>query len=99
MVKCSLMNPVLYINNEQLVLTESISYLASYLGNNNGKYHISDIISSCRKSYYSLQGAWLCDKDLSVEAATYVWLSTCNNVLLYVCNSLHLGKKRVIRIR
>ena len=88
-------NPVSYINNEQLLFTENLSYLGSYLGNNNGKYHISDRISSCRKSYYSLQGAGLCDKGLSVEAATYVWLSTCNNVLLYVCNSLYLGKKEL----
>ena len=43
-------------------------------------------------SFFALQSAGLCAKGLSLEAATYIWSTTCNSILTYACNAIYLNK-------
>ena len=43
-------------------------------------------------SFFALQSAGLCAKGLSLEAATYIWSTTCNSILTYACNAIYFNK-------
>ena len=85
--------PEWIINGEKLQITENINYLGAILGNKNGTSHCEKRISSCRKSFFALQGAGLCDDGLKVDTSVHVWSAACQSVLAYGCESLYLSKQ------
>ena len=97
--KCSMkgklpfsIHPKWFLNGVELMFNDHINYLGGVLGNDCGKMHSISRISSCRKSFFALQSVGLCAKGLSLEAATYIWSTTCNSILTYACNAIYLNK-------
>ena len=90
--------PKWYINDCELLIEDNMKYLGGFVGNQCGKLHSESRISSCRKSYFALQGAGLTREGLSLDAAMYAWSSVCNSALLYGCNALYLNKSQVCNI-
>ena len=73
-----------------------LSKLKWYIGDcATATAHIHKRISSCRNSFYSLQGAGLCNTGLNIDTAVYVFKSTCHSILTYACDSLHLSNKDI----
>ena len=64
--------PTWYIDGICLEKCETIDYLGTVIGNKNNDVHTNKRISSCRKSFYSLQGAGLCYQGLNIHTALYV---------------------------
>jgi exonuclease III len=83
--------PKWFIDNCELQLVENIEYLGTYLGNGCGNEHVNHRTSSCRKSFFSLQGAGLCNYGLNVDTALYVFKATCRSVILYGCDAIYLS--------
>ena len=85
--------PKWHINNVQLSIQNTVNYLGVTMGSNNVNDHINARISSCRKSFYSMQNAGLCDKGLRIGTALNIFNSTCRNALIYGCESVYLSKQ------
>ena len=87
--------PKWHINNVQLSIQNTVNYLGVTMGSNNVNDHINARISSCRKSFYSMQNAGLCDKGLRIGTALNIFNSTCRNALIYGCESVYLSKQNL----
>ena len=73
----------------------NISYLGAVLGNKCSHEHVNNRISACRKAFYALQGVGLCNTDLNIDTALYVWSSTCKSILTFDCDALYLKNSDV----
>ena len=78
-----------------LSITENIEYLGTFVGNRCSKLHVAKRVSGCRKAFYALQGAGLCQQGLETDTAMHVWSATCKTILLYGCDSLSLSKGNI----
>ena len=85
-------NPQWYINNYELEIVDHIEYLGAFLGKNYGITHVNKRISSCRKSFYSLQAAGLCYSGLNTDTSIHVFKTVCSSTLSYACEALSLSK-------
>ena len=56
------------------------------------KLHITNRINACRKSFYGLQGAGLCNVLTNVNTASYVWKTAIRPVLMYGLNTVTINK-------
>ena len=81
-------DPIFVLDGHDLKINHNVNYLGAVLDNVKGKSHASNRIGSCRKLFYALQGAGLCNTGLNVDTATYIWSNTCKNALLYACESI-----------
>ena len=52
-----------------------------------------NIYSSCRRAFFSLQGAGLCKDGVSPKTAAELWRKVCNPVLTYGCETVNLTAK------
>ena len=86
------------INGKKLQITENINYLGAILGNKNGTSHCEKRISSCRKSFFALQGAGLCDDGMKVDTSVHVWSPACQSVLAYVNLNLYIFQNKIEQI-
>ena len=91
-------DPIFVLDGHDLKINHNVNYLGAVLDNVKGKSHASNRIGSCRKLFYALQGAGLCNTGLNVDTATYIWSNTCKNALLYACESIFLNLNNVNRI-
>ena len=87
--------PKWYINGTDLKIEQHINYLGAVISNNSGKEHVSSRLNSCRKAFYSLQGAGLSQNSLDIDTLMYIWSSTCKSVLLYGCESMYISKQNI----
>jgi hypothetical protein len=85
--------PEWYIDGEKLQISDHINYLGVILGDNKGSSHCETRIRKCRKSFYALQGAGLCDNGLDVETSVHVWKAACQSVLSYGCEALYMSNQ------
>ena len=86
-------DPKWHIQGTELQVCSTINYLGSVIGNTGKDDHINARLSSCRKAFFSLQGAGLCSQGLSIETATHVFNATCKSILLYACKGMYLTNK------
>ena len=84
--------PEWHINSTCLKIYKSIQYLGTTLSNNNNRLHVDSRIKSCRRAFYSLQGAGLCTKGITPFTKAYLWNSAIRPILLYGNNCIHLNK-------
>ena len=87
-----LIEPDWKIDKCTLSITENIEYLGAFVGNRCSKLYVAKRVSCCRKAFYALQGAGLCQQGLETDTAMHVWSATCKTILLYGCDSLSLSK-------
>ena len=83
--------PSWYINDCKLSIRSNMEYLGASIGSSGCKDLAAERISSCRKAFYTLQGAGLCEDGLSKESAMYVWSATSKSSLLYTCEPMALS--------
>ena len=57
--------------------------------------HVSARISSCRKAFYGLQGAGLCNTVTDPDTASYVWSTAIRPVLTNGLNTVNVDKTRL----
>ena len=86
--------PQWYIDECLLTTKTNLNYLGSIVGNNCGADHILSRLSACRKSFYALQGAGLCQEGLNIKTAMYVWSVTSMKSLLYGCETLFITETK-----
>ena len=87
--------PSFYMGSSPLHVVDSISYLDAVLDNKCSHEHVNNRISACRKAFYALQGVGLCNTDLNIDTALYVWSPTCKSILTYGCDALYLKNSDV----
>ena len=85
------LQPSWYIDTCELQIAENLEYLGTFLGSSA---HISKRITSCRRAFYSLQGAGICKNGLEVNTAVYVFKATCSGILKYASDSVYLSQKQ-----
>ena len=88
------LQPSWHIDTCELQIAENLEYLGTFLGHNGSNAHISKQITSCRRAFYSLQGAGICKKGLEINTAVYVFKATCLGILKYASDSVHLSQKQ-----
>ena len=71
-----LIEPDWKIDKCTLSITENIEYLGTFVGNRCSKLHVAKRVSGCRKAFYALQGAGLCQQGLETDTAMHVWSAT-----------------------
>ena len=86
--------PQWYIDECLLTTKTNLNYLGSIVGNNCGADHILSRLSACRKSFYALQGAGLCQEGLNIKTAMYVWTVTSMKSLLYGFETLFITETK-----
>jgi hypothetical protein len=86
-------NPKWHIKGTELQICNNINYLGAVVGNNCNNDHINVRLSSCRKAFFSLQGAGLCNQGLNIHTATHVFNATCKTILMYACDTMYLSKR------
>ena len=52
----------------------------------------------CKKSFYTFQGASLCNDGLSPEASVYLYSSVIGSSLIYGCDSIWINKSNMIKL-
>ena len=62
---------IFVLDGHDLKIDHNVNYLGAVLDSVKGKSHASNRIGSCRKLFYALQGAGLCNTGLNVDTATY----------------------------
>ena len=88
------LQPSWHIDTCELQIAENLEYLGTFLGHNGSSAHISKRITSCRRAFYSLQGAGICKNGLEVNTAVYVFKATCLGILKHASNSVYLSQKQ-----
>ena len=88
------LQPSWHIDTCELQIAENLEYLGTFLGHNGSNAHISKRITSCRRAFYSLQGAGICKNGLEINTAVYVFKATCLGILKYASDSVHLSQKQ-----
>ena len=63
-----------------------------------GITHVNKRISSCRKSFYSLQAAGLCYSGLNTDTSIHVFKTVCSSTLSYACEALSLSKAEKVEL-
>jgi hypothetical protein len=86
-------DPKWYLNNIQLKNNDSIQYLGVSLSHVNQSLHSQNRINACRRAFYSLQGAGLCNYQLDADTTSYLWKSAVKPVLLYGLNTINISKR------
>ena len=84
--------PSWYLGGVSLSEHDYINYLGITLSHTKPKLHITNRINACRKSFYGLQGAGLCNVLTNVNTASYVWKTAIRPVLMYGLNTVTINK-------
>ena len=79
------------LNETNLNMSDSITYLGVQLSYSKRRCHIDERINACRRAFYSLQGAGLCNVITDVGTASYVWNSAIRPVLIYGLNTVDIS--------
>ena len=88
--KCYLQpNPVWSVNNCNINNVDQLDYLGAILGNNTDD-HVNSRISKCRRAFYSLQGAGMCNNGAIPDVISHLWQTALQPILTYAgeCFSL-----------
>ena len=75
-----------------MTITDQINYLGVTISSRSGNKHVENRIRSCRRAYYSLQGAGLCKNGVQPETIREIWSKGYAPVLLYGCHCVALTK-------
>ena len=86
-------NPVWSINKTELTVKDDLSYLGIKINDKSWNVHTDSRITSCRRAFFSLQGAGLCKDGVSPKTAAELWRKVCNPVLTYGCETVNLTAK------
>ena len=83
--------PSWFLKNNKISIKSNVNYLGVSLSecNNNNNDHVQARISACRKAFYSLQSSGMC-YDLSIDTSIHIWLTVCQSVLSYGCETIWL---------
>lgn len=90
--RCFTSDPKWYLNGVSLGEMDMIKYLGVNLSYVKRKSHCENRMSACRRAFYSLQGAGLCNSLSDVNVASYVFNSAIRPVLLYGLNTCSINK-------
>ena len=85
-------DPQWFAAEEKIKIKPIMEYLGAMIGNNGCHHHVENRASKCRKAYFDLQGAGLCNDGLNIKTATRVWTATCEAILSYGCSSLFFDR-------
>ena len=55
--------------------------------------HVDSRISACRRAYYAMQGAGLCNNISDADAIAYLWNAAIRPVLMYGINCIHVKQE------
>ena len=74
--------PSWVINGDTIKICDEIDYLGAMLSNKNNS-HLHKRIQACRRSFYNLQSAGLCNNGVKPHVVSYVWKTVLQPILLY----------------
>ena len=74
-----------------LNISDVITYLGVQLSYSNRRCHIDERISACRRAFFSLQGAGLCNIVTDASTASYVWNAAIRPVLTCGLNTVEIS--------
>ena len=81
--------------NDQIIRTENeINHLGVTISSNS-RQHLQKRISQCRKAFYSLQAAGMCENGVTPQLKSYLWKSALQPILLYGNDCLPLHKSDI----
>ena len=81
------------IDGSVLQTAERITYLGVVLANSSSA-HVVNRISSCRRAFYSLQGAGLCSRSRP-DTSAYLWTTALRPILTYGLGAVSINKKDI----
>jgi hypothetical protein len=88
--------PSWLLNNSSIEVVTEIDYLGAIIGNNYNQSHVSKRVKSCRRSFYNLQSAGLCNNGVKPKVASYLWSSALQPMLLYANHCFNLHKYQLL---
>ena len=83
-------HPEWELNGTKLTETDSVTYLGVTLSYVKPNMHVDNRISACRRAYYGMQGAGLCNNITNADAIAYIWNAAIRPVLTYGINCIHV---------
>ena len=86
-------SPQWYIDNVELDVKPTITYLGTVLGDMNGNAHCEVRSRAAHKSFYALQGAGI--QFCGVSPEVLPWYMGVRSVLTYGCTSVFLNKGNI----
>ena len=91
-------HPEWELNGTKLSETDSVTYLGVTLSYVKPNMHVDNRISACRRAYYAMQGAGLCNNITDADAIAYLWNAAIRPVLTYGINCIHVSKTCLARM-
>ena len=90
-------SPQWFIDNVELDVKPTITYLGTVLGDMNGNAHCEARSRAAHKSFYALQGAGIIFPGVPVspEASIKMYDMAVRSVLTYGCTSVFLNKGKI----
>ena len=85
--------PTWMIPGTELAIRAEISYLGVTLSNKSADSHTATRMQSCRRAYFSLQGAGLCKNGANIAVINEIWAKACRPILTYGCETINLRMK------
>ena len=85
--------PTWMIAGTELAIRAEISYLGVTLSNKSADSHTATRMQSCRRAYFSLQGAGLCKNGANIAVINEIWAKACRPILTYGCETINLRMK------
>ena len=86
------------LNGTKLTLTDSVTYLGVKLSYVKPNIHVDNRISACRRAYYAMQGAGLCNSITDADTIVYLRNAAIRPVLTYGINCIHVSKTCISRM-
>ena len=92
-------HPKWELNGTKLTETDSVTYLGVTLSCVKPNIHVDNRrISACRRAYYAMQGAGLCNNVTDADAITYLWNHAAIRPVTCGINCIHVSKTCLSRM-
>ena len=97
--KSFMQTPEWTLNGSLIELKNEVEHLGAILHSTRStSYHIEQRLGRCRRAFYSLQAAGMCENGVKPCTKGYLWNTALQPVLLYATDCLPLRKEDIRRL-
>ena len=89
--------PQWYLNGCKVENSDEVNYLGAILSNSSSK-HIENRIAKCRRAFYSLQGAGMCENGVEPKVKSYLWRTALQPILSYGNDCLNIQRTDLFKM-
>ena len=84
------------LNGVKVENADEINYLGAILSNSSSN-HCDNPIACCRRAFYSLQGAGMCEQGVNAKLKSHLWKTALQPILFYANECVNMRKADLLK--